>query len=162
MSLEKTAEMEGIPSFKIPDVNAVEEITSKASGLQYHIFNYLSIMYSYCDTNYIPDGYYVSGGPTPSDKFKEIYETLYNEIEPLATGGGDEGFYTNYYYLAREKAREILQKKQAYAENEYNKVVMSRTGTYGNSSTPYTDADKDKMARLQRDIKKIKGLLKEV
>lgn len=159
MSLEKTIVMEGIPSFKIPDADAVKTVTANASDLQYHIFQYLSIMYSYCDSDYYSDGYYVPGGSTPSTKFSELYNILYDEIEPLATADGNEGLYTNYYYQAKEKAEEILKQKKDYAETEYSRVVYSRTPTGGNSATPYTQEDKDKMARLIRDIKKIKGLL---
>ena len=164
MSLEKTVEMEEIPSFKIPDVEAVGKLTDKALNLRSDIFNYLSIMSSYCDTDYISDGYNVSASTTPSTKYKELYDALYDEIGELASNGANEGLYSNYYYAAKDKAKEILNKNKAKAEAEIRntKDQIERylaNQTYGNNSGAYPISYDRRIEALKRDIKKIKDLL---
>ena len=159
MTLEKTISMEGIPSFKIPDTSAIETATNKAALLSGNIRTYLSAMGSYkSSTGYYSDGYYISGGSTPSTKLDEIYNNLYDEISDLAI---NDEIYANYNYAAKDKAREIIRKNLNLAYSKRTEVYnrISTTTYYGNSPSSY-DLDLEK--RLNRDINKLKSIEGEI
>lgn len=159
MTLEKNIPMEGIPSFKIPDTDAISKATNQASLLSGNIRSYLSAMGSYKNSSgYHSDGYYISGGSTPSTKFEEIYNNLYDGISDLAI---NDEIYANYKYAAKDKAKEIIEKNLDIAYSKRTEVYgrINTATYYGNSPSSY-DLDLEK--KLNRDINKLKDIKGEI
>ena len=122
MTLEKTIEMEGIPSFGIPDTSAIAEATNQASLLSENIRTYLSQMGLYRQGyGSYPDGYYVpeKKESTPSAKFERIYDDLYDEISDLTR---NSKLYKNYNNAAKDKAKEIIEKNLDIARSKRTEV----------------------------------------